>query len=301
MKLSIHPDVKGKPTQTDRGYFVKNKQINLGYGWTNIECDFDDIFELITTDGYATSAELNSDNRKEEYFLSRQIFMVDIDDGMTIQELLNDEFYNAFGAGFYTTARHTDEHHRFRIIFITEEPITDVTNVKKITRGLLTMFKSADISCKDATRLYYGVENCVIKEKINRTLSNEAGTELIRMIDEIERETQKVTQTLIHLDTVDEEFVDYILNKIAGKVGDLKGDYNVWLTIAWATCHSIGLHQAKNLMMKYWPTKTTKESHAFSSWKRSSSPTLGTLIKLSGISKLEKELLEIQYKLRKMK
>lgn len=301
MKLSIHPDIKGKPKQTDRGYFVDNKQVNLGYGWMNIDVEWDQIFELITNDGYATSAELSSDNRKEEYFLSRQLFMVDIDDGMTIQELLNDDFYNCFGAGFYTTARHTDDAHRFRIVFVTENPITNSNDVKKLTRGLLTMFRSADISCKDATRLYYGAPNCVIKESANRILSKEACDELIRMIDEIDRETQKATQTLIQLDTVDEEFVDYLLNKISHKVGTLKGDYNVWLSIAWATCHAIGLHQAKNLMMKYWPAKTTKEKHAFQSWNRSSSPTLGTLIKMSGISKDEKKLLELQYKLRKMK
>jgi len=181
--------------------------------------------------GVTWISELSSDNRKEEYFVSRQLFMVDVDDGMTIQELLNDEFYNTFGAGFYTTARHTDEHHRFRIMFITENPITNSNDVKKITRGLLTMFSAADISCKDASRLYYGVENCPIKESIDRILSIEACNELIRMIDEVDRETQKTVQTLIKLETVDEEFVDYLLAKIATKVGSLKGDYNVWLSL----------------------------------------------------------------------
>ena len=121
------------------------------------------------------------------------------------------------------------------------------------------------------------------------------------MIDEIDKEQQKTIKILVQLDTVDEEFVDHLLGKISSKVGDLKGDYNVWLTIAWATCHAVGLHQGKSLMMKHFPTKTNKEKHAFNSWNRNNSPTLGTLIKLSGISKDERKLLELQMKLRKMK
>lgn len=301
MKLSIHPDIKGKPVQTELGYFINGKKVNLGYGWMNIETDWKDVFELVTTDGYATSCELSSDNRKEEYFVSRQLFMVDIDDGMTIQELLNDQFYNQFASGFYTTARHTDEHHRFRIMFVTEEPINDASLAKKLTRGLLTMFSAGDISCKDASRLYYGVPNTLIKESLDNVLTNEACTELIKMIDEIDKEAQKTIKILVQLDTVDEEFVDYLLTKISSKVGNLRGDYNVWLTVAWATCHSVGLQLAKSLMMKHFPEKTKKEMHAFNSWDRNSSPTLGTLIKLSGISKDERKLLELQLKLRRMK
>lgn len=301
MKLAIHPDIKGKPTQTELGYFLGTKKVNLGYGWMNVDVEWEQAFELITIDGYATSSELSTNNRKEEFYVSRQLFMVDVDDGMTIQELLNDDFYNSCAAGFYTTARHSDEHHRFRIMFVTEEPITDVEQARKITRGLLVMFKAGDISCKDASRLYYGVPNSLITERRDNVLSTEASNELIRMIDEIDKEQEKTVRTIVQLDTVDEEFVDHLLQKISFKVGTLKGDYNVWLTIAWATCHAVGVTQAKNLMMKHFYQKTKKESHAFKSWNRNNSPTIGTLIKMSGISTDERKLLELQMKLRKMK
>lgn len=93
----------------------------------------------------------------------------------------------------------------------------------------------------------------------------------------------------------DEKFVDELLSRISGKVGNLRGDYDVWRTIAWATCHTIGMDNAYNLMMRYWPEKTKKEIKTLTSWKhRSDSPTIGTLIKLSGISK--KDLYELQVK-----
>jgi hypothetical protein len=301
MKLSIHPDIKGKPVHTERGYFSGDKQVNLGYGWMNIDVTWDDAFELITTDGLATSAELINDNRKDENYVSRQLIMVDIDDGMTIQELLNNEFYNEYGSGFYTTARHTDENHRFRIMFVTEEPITDKELMKKLIKSLLVVFRSADISCKDASRLYYGIPNCKIKENQGKILTKDMMIELTNMVDTMEKEEAKKYVNTFELTTVDEVFVDELLSRISSKVGNLRGDYNSWLTIAWATCHSVGVSTATNLLMKHWYEKTKKEKHALKTWRSSDSPTIGTLIKLSGISGEERKLLEIQAKLRKMK
>ena len=301
MKLSIHPDIKGKPVHTEKGYFVGDKQVNLGYGWMNIDCDWNDVFELITSDGYATSAELINDNRKDENYVSRQLIMVDIDSGMRLEELLNNEFYNEYGAGFYTTARHTDTDHRFRIMFVTEEPVTENHIMKKLIRGLLYVYDSADISCKDASRLYYGVPNCPIKENQGKILTKDMMIELVKLIDNLEHEESKKYVNTFEPTSVDEIFVDELLSRISRKVGNLRGDYEVWRTIAWATCSAIGIGQAQNLMMKYWHDKTKKELQTLKSWKSShNGPTIGTLIKLSEIKPEERKILELQAKIRKM-
>ena len=101
--------------------------------------------------------------------------------------------------------------------------------------------------------------------------------------------------------TVDEEFVNHLLERISHKVGELKGDYETWRTIAWATCSAVGVNSAKMLMQYYFPYKTTKEMSSLLQWKNGIGPKLGTLIKMSGISSLERQLLETQMKLRKMK
>ena len=103
------------------------------------------------------------------------------------------------------------------------------------------------------------------------------------------------------LQDVDEEFVNHLLEKISYKVGNLRGDYDVWRTIAWATCSAVGITSAKMLMQYYFPDKTNKEMKTLTSWKTGIGPKLGTLIKMSGISSLERQLLETQMKLRKMK
>lgn len=302
MRLSIHPDIVGKPVKTETGYYCNGKRVNLGYGWLNIETDnWHEAFELITTDGYATSAELKSDHRNDDNYLSRQICMVDIDDGMTIQQLFDNDFYNEFGSGFYTTARHTDEHHRFRIIFLLEQPETDPMRMRKIIRGLLTMFSSGDTSCKDASRIYYGVKDCIIKECRDKYLPNFICDALIEMIDSEDSKYKSYAYQQINT-TYDEIFVDKLLTKIRQQVGNLRGDYNAWLTIAWAVCHTVGIHNAKALMTRHWPEKTKKEMKSLESYNdRHKSPTLGTLIKLSNISKTERQLLELEMKLRNIK
>lgn len=101
---------------------------------------------------------------------------------------------------------------------------------------------------------------------------------------------------------VDEEFVNILLEKIQPKVGNLRGDYDLWRTIAWATCSCVGISSAKMLLQYYWPEKTKKEISTLMSWKhRANSPKIGTLIKLSGISSMERQLLELENKLRNIK
>jgi hypothetical protein len=110
-----------------------------------------------------------------------------------------------------------------------------------------------------------------------------------------------ISKTEFELKDFDEEYVNKLLERISSKVGNLRGDYDVWRTIAWATCSSVGVSTAKMLMQYYWPEKTNKEMNTLLSWKNGVGPTIGTLIKLSGMNKTEKELLELEMKLRKIK
>jgi len=307
MKIAVHEIIRGKPDSVEiypGKYVLKqdNHIVNLGYGWMNIDLPYTDIFELITVDGLATTSELTTDHRCDANFVSRQLFMVDIDNGMTIQELFNNDFYNEFGCGFYTTKRHTDENHRFRIMFMTENAITDVDQCKKIIRGLLTMFESADTSCKDASRIYYGTVNCQIKECREKYLPNYIVDELIMLIDSLDDKPKTVNVVSYNNEKVPVDMVDELLSMISKKTGTLRGEYDDWRTIAWATCHTVGINDAHMLMMRYWPAKTKKETKTLVSWKyRSDSPTIGTLIKLSGINKTDLYELQVKYGLKKPK
>ena len=167
MKLSIHPLVKGKPAKDDA------RLAQLGNGWENVEASWEDVYELITVDGYATSAELTSSHKAETNFKSRELLMVDIDSGMSIEELLANDFYNEYGAGFYATPSYTDEHPKFRIMFRAATPITNAEEYRRVMNSLLTIYAAADTACKDASRLFFGTVNCSIKEYKSNTLPDD--------------------------------------------------------------------------------------------------------------------------------
>ena len=294
MKLSIH-NTLGKPD--------KSQGFLLGSNWVNIECLWEEVFELITVDGVATSSELSNDNRCEANYVSRSLCMIDIDNGMTIQELLNNDFYNAYGAGFYVTPSHTDEHHRFRIMFRLEQSIKDASKMKKLIIGLMIVYQNADPACKDASRLYYGNPNCEIKEITNKLLPIEAVDVLIETAEILEAEEIKALQKIeAHNYTqhqYDIEYVDTLLRNIAMHEGSLKGEYDQWKSIAWATCATLSTPNAQALMMKHFPEKTKNEIKSLQAYNATMSKhTVGTLIKLSKMSKSDLCTLELAFKQR---
>ena len=294
MKLSIHK-TQGKATQSQ----LKT----LGNKWENIECTWEQAFDLITVQGFATSAELWNDKRCDANFVSRQLCMIDIDDGMTIQELLQDPFYNEYGAGFYTTPSHTDDHHRFRIIFRLEQAETNKQRYKHIIKGLLMYYQSADTSCSDASRLYYGTPNCEIFEFTDKMLLDESIDGLVYAAKEREQQeiaelqNKSLSNTTKH--EYDTEFVDSLLRRIQGHTGSLRGEYNTWIDIAWAVCNTVGVQNAIVLMMRYWPDKTKREINTINSFKPGQAKhTIGTLVHLSKISNPDLYKLEQEFKIR---
>jgi hypothetical protein len=224
MKLSINPSIVGKPP--------KGSDVNLGYGWCNIEADWCDVFKLITEDGYATSAELSSDNRKEANFVSRQLLMVDIDSGMTIPELLNNDFYNYCGAGFYATPSFTEELHKFRICFVLEQPETDANRLRKINRGLLKVFEQADEACKDPCRLFYGTPDCMLYEQTDKILTLDIVEVLCELTEaeDAERAAHMAEYANTEYPALDDERKQKIITLLRGC---FVGNYAIWRNIGW--------------------------------------------------------------------
>jgi hypothetical protein len=157
-------------------YFFEGKKVYIGFNWKNIEITYDELFKLITIVGLPIAPTLTIDadgNKKDANFLSHSVAMVDIDSGMTIEELLKDDFYNDFGSGYYTSPSHTEEAHRFRIIFVLETDITSANDMCLLYRWLINHYTKSDGSCKDASRLFYGTIDASRSEITNRYLPEE--------------------------------------------------------------------------------------------------------------------------------
>jgi hypothetical protein len=235
MKLAIHPKIKGKAKKIlVDGEFshweCEGQRVNLGWGWQNIEVSWNDAFKLITEDGYATSSELLSDHRDENNFVSRELIMVDIDSGMTIEELLANDWYNQYGAGFYITPSYTDNMPRFRIMFRLSQALTDAHRLRKINRALITLFAQADQACKDPTRIFYGTPNCRIFEQSTKIIDKDFEEVLVKITEQLDQEQEfnrSETTNYIELTDIRRRRILDLLKQT------YVGNYPIWRNVAW--------------------------------------------------------------------
>ena len=71
----------------------------------------------------------------------------------------NDDFFAAFGSFAHTSASHTNERPRCRVVFVLAEPLT-VGDAERLLLALHGRYPHVDHSAKDACRLFYGARGC---------------------------------------------------------------------------------------------------------------------------------------------
>lgn len=172
MKLSINKRLVNKNELNDKQAFSQ--------GFENVDLTPDELAKAINQ-GFAFCAQLKPGRaRRTENFLCSDIIAVDIDDGWTIQEAVNDEFIINHATILYTTPSHSKANHRFRIIFRLPRTITDPEEMRQACTGISTKLKG-DPRTVDPCRIFFGSKgrNPVILDE-NR-LTEEQLDELIRL------------------------------------------------------------------------------------------------------------------------
>lgn len=94
--------------------------------------------------------------RNKECWNSQQVVALDFDEGMTLEEVLEDTFFKENAAFIYTTFSHTESKHKFRVVFVLSEVVTNYQMIESMLQELMAMYPQADKACKDATRLFFG-------------------------------------------------------------------------------------------------------------------------------------------------
>ena len=171
LKVAVNLHIVNKIEKGDK------KSFNiLTKGCENVEVTLPELAAIIDA-GHAFCAQ-HQDSRKDENFTCSDIAAVDIDDGMTLADILQNQFVLDSGGLVYTTPSHTPEHHRARIVFELERTITDPAEMVAIYKGLIRKF-GGDKACKDACRAFYGSKgsNPIM---IGKVLSN---AELYKLIE----------------------------------------------------------------------------------------------------------------------
>jgi hypothetical protein len=95
--------------------------------------------------------------KSEENWISQQLFALDFDENTTIQlELDRCSQLNILPCFGYTSFSHMEDHHKFRLVFCSEEVIADYDSAKNIQLSLMKLFINCDNKCKNLSRLFFG-------------------------------------------------------------------------------------------------------------------------------------------------
>ncbi len=176
LKLAINPDLIDRNVSGDATLYTR--------GWENCELSITELAELVRN-GVAYCAQL-SGPRKAANFLACDVASVDVDDGMTLDEAFATEIVRRHASLTYTTARHADDHHRFRIVFVLPRTIEDAKEMAAVNRSLQLRL-SGDPSAVDATRISFGNRQAKTWVYEDRQISSELLEELIAQCIEPEQ------------------------------------------------------------------------------------------------------------------
>jgi hypothetical protein len=166
IKIAINPNHKNKMPTGLGALELRKWWRTFNGGFSNFTIPVQKFKEAIGR-GHAYTAQ-HKGYRKAEEFLCGQHVGLDFDTGdhlSSIEGLFQDDFIQENAALIHTTASHKESAPKARVIFILERPIYSVKKYALVTEAFAETYKtngSADPSCKDAVRLFFGAEGCEI-------------------------------------------------------------------------------------------------------------------------------------------
>lgn len=117
--------------------------------------------------GYAFAiATYGGENRNKENVKEVQVLALDFDnekgDYFSLEEAINHPYIKDKACLVYTSPSHTDEKHKFRIVFRLERPISVALTEYTLQERMLSAFPQADTACKTAQFFFFGSDKAQI-------------------------------------------------------------------------------------------------------------------------------------------
>ncbi|TGK90599.1 DEAD/DEAH box helicase [Leptospira bourretii] len=221
--------------------------------------------------GYSWSVGVFKENyRKLDNFIESHLTALDFDKNFTLDEALNNEFFKKNASFIYTSASHTEEHHKFRVIFYFPTSITSMGEYNKLYAGLLALFPQADTSARDCARMFYGSSGAKIFHFDNSKMSEEV-FESLKLTDiavvKKERKKNKTSQPKRNIRKSVEPFnsniadlnlnlVEEALSYIPSKARD-DGRRSIFLKLYYALRSVISMTKAQDLLREKIDSNST--------------------------------------------
>lgn len=140
---------------------VNNRLINKstlksahGDGFVAHKLSISELSEVVKS-GFAFSYEFKKEHRSATDFIAADFVTVDIDNGLTLDEAIAHPLVSEAATFIYTTASHTADLNRFRILFALARTIQDAVEIKAMATSLMRRLQG-DFRHVDAARMCYG-------------------------------------------------------------------------------------------------------------------------------------------------
>jgi hypothetical protein len=123
-------------------------------GWVHVTGTVKILLDVIKS-GMAYSVWFRDGIRKTENFVGSNLVSIDVDGANQIDIAIAHEFSQKHLTALYTTCSHTEQEHRFRLMFRLERVIESSEDYRNILRALRIMY-SGDRAAAEPARLFYG-------------------------------------------------------------------------------------------------------------------------------------------------
>lgn len=95
--------------------------------------------------------------RSEANFILGQHIALDFDKGnRNFNNMVGEPFAQKFASFLYPTLSNTEDHPKYRLLFLLDQPTMQVANMRRAIRALMWYYGDPDPKCKDAARFFYG-------------------------------------------------------------------------------------------------------------------------------------------------
>jgi hypothetical protein len=253
IRISVNHKVNGKLKSEDKQGFI-----NFTTCFQQEILSPNQILEEIKS-GWAYSPAWFRDRRSNANFVLSELVSIDIDNGLTLEAALANNFIKENALLIHTTSSHTEENNRFRILFHLPKLIDNAEEYKVWVINLMKYLEFADASCKDVCRGFYGAKGCQTY-LFNKTISEEVFLDISKKFREEEaKNAKKINKSKIDF-PVDKErnfkIATSILDMLSTKI-----PYDERFKILCILKNEFGDDVAESLCNGIWAGKWSNEEH----------------------------------------
>lgn len=154
MKVKISMDRVSFNSKPLKNNIVSTRERTVS-NWTEIELE--ELADLNGNKGHTIIPAHLQGGTKAENCTEMQILALDFDSGCTFSEIKDRCDRMGFHITYaYHTFSSTDEHEKFRVIFVLDVPEQDTFIIKVMLNMLIKIFPECDTNCKDLCRMFFG-------------------------------------------------------------------------------------------------------------------------------------------------